>query len=48
MGRKRTGRIDSVMKLVKGANWQSTDNLYPIPSSEIQINFHLIQNSGYN
>ena len=45
---KRTERIDAVMSSLKGVNWQNTDKFYPIPSSEIQVNFHLLQNPGYN
>jgi len=44
---KRTGIINSVLAPTKGANWQSTDALYPIPFNEIQINVNLIQNPGY-
>ncbi|HZY37576.1 MAG TPA: RagB/SusD family nutrient uptake outer membrane protein [Mucilaginibacter sp.] len=50
---KRTGQIDSVMSLVTphklGATsgWKSYQKLYPIPTSEIQVNPHLTQNPGY-
>ncbi|HEY9258163.1 RagB/SusD family nutrient uptake outer membrane protein, partial [Chitinophaga sp.] len=33
---KRTKRSDAVLAPVKGANWQSTDTLYPIPSDAIR------------
>jgi hypothetical protein len=44
---KRTGKTDSVLSLEKGAYWQSTDALYPIPLYEIQTNPLLTQNPGY-
>ncbi|MBN8876803.1 MAG: RagB/SusD family nutrient uptake outer membrane protein [Sphingobacteriales bacterium] len=44
---KRTGRINQVMQVVLPTTWQSTDALYPIPSSEILLNPFLIQNQGY-
>lgn len=47
MDLKRTGRIDSVMTKLKGANWNPTDALYPIPLVEIQKNNLLVQNPGY-
>lgn len=44
---KRTGRANAVLALVKGSNWQPTDQWYPIPESEILANPKLIQNEGY-
>jgi starch-binding outer membrane protein, SusD/RagB family len=44
---KRWGRADAVLGPIKGANWQSTDVLYPIPLKEIQLNLSLVQNPGY-
>lgn len=44
---KRTGRADSELSALKGSNWQNTDQWYPIPLSEIQLNPFLSQNSGY-
>ncbi len=44
---KRTGRIDDVLKNAKGIAWQSTDQLLPIPNSELQKDKNLIQNPGY-
>jgi hypothetical protein len=44
---KRTKRSDAVLGPVKGANWQSTDTLYPIPSDAIRTNVNLTQNEGY-
>lgn len=43
---KRTGQIDSVMNAEK-ANWRSYQQLYPIATSERQINPNLTQNPGY-
>lgn len=43
----RTDRANSILGPIKGSNWQSTDQLYPIPQSEIQRNPNLTQNSGY-
>lgn len=45
---KRTGRSNAVMGAAMGANWQTTDQLYPIPNSEILNNPSLTQNLGYN
>lgn len=44
---KRTKRSDAVLGPLKGANWQSTDTLYPIPSDAIRTNVNLTQNEGY-
>jgi hypothetical protein len=47
---KRTGKVDAVMSVVtpqKGGTWETTDQLYPIPSTELQKNPNLIQNPGY-
>lgn len=44
---KRTGQANSIIGQLKGASWQSTDQLYPIPVSEIVANPNLIQNPGY-
>lgn len=44
---KRTGNADSVLSILKGSDWQSTDALYPIPILEIQRNKNLTQNAGY-
>lgn len=45
---KRTQRADAVLEPLKGANWQSTDVLWPIPFAEINANPFLEQNDGYN
>lgn len=44
---KRTGKANSILSIVKGSNWQITDQLYPIPYSEILVDPNLTQNSGY-
>ncbi|WP_159728024.1 RagB/SusD family nutrient uptake outer membrane protein [Sphingobacterium sp. 18053] len=47
---KRTGRADSILAAIKGSNWKSTDELFPIP--KIQIDYSPVytnaQNPGYN
>jgi starch-binding outer membrane protein, SusD/RagB family len=48
---KRTDEVDSVMNKVtrqKGGTWTTTDQLYPIPLSEIKADVNLTQNQGYN
>jgi len=50
---KRTGTIDAIMGTVggvcaaKGGNWNTNQQLYPIPQSEIQNDPNLVQNPGY-
>jgi hypothetical protein len=47
---KRTGKVDAVMSIVtpqKGGTWETTDQLYPIPVTELQRNPNLTQNPGY-
>ncbi|HEX4851004.1 MAG TPA: RagB/SusD family nutrient uptake outer membrane protein, partial [Puia sp.] len=44
---KRWNEADAVFAPIKGANWQTTDVLYPIPSVELQRNQNLTQNPGY-
>ena len=44
---KRTGLSNSILPAVKNGHWQSTDILFPIPLSEIEINTYLVQNPGY-
>ena len=49
---KRTGNVDAVMKEVtplkaNGRPWQSYQQLYPVLYSDIQMNPHLNQNTGY-
>ena len=43
---KRTGTADSILDATK-PNWKPTDVLYPVPSTEINANPALDQNSGY-
>ncbi|SFH37652.1 RagB/SusD family nutrient uptake outer membrane protein [Pedobacter insulae] len=43
---KRSGKADQILAPIK-AKWQSTDQLYPIPSAEITRNKSLVQNKGY-
>lgn len=46
---KRTGKADAILRPLKGANWQSTDQLLPIPESQL-INspvYRGAQNPGY-
>ncbi|OQP44990.1 hypothetical protein A4D02_09345 [Niastella koreensis] len=47
---KRTNTVDALMSSVtptKGGTWQTTDQLYPIPKTELDKSPQLIQNSGY-
>jgi hypothetical protein len=43
---KRTGKLDETLSTKPG--WSSTDQLFPIPISEILTNTNLTQNPGYN
>lgn len=50
---KRTGLIDQVMKIVtplkaSGTLWDTNQQLYPIPPSDMNRDPNLTQNSGYN
>lgn len=47
---KRTGQADVLLKDVKGSNWQTEDQLYPIPQEQILNNpsMNKSQNPGYN
>ncbi|SCC56467.1 SusD family protein [Chitinophaga costaii] len=41
-------RADEVLSLIKGANWQSTDVLYPVPAADLKLNPSLYPNNpGY-
>lgn len=44
---KRTSQADQVLSAIKGAHWQTTDQLFPIPLSEIEKSPVLTQNQGY-
>ena len=43
---KRSGALDTVLPLVK-SGWNSTDQLWPIPETELLANPNLTQNPGY-
>lgn len=45
---KRTGRVNAVLGDLKGSNWQITDQWFPIPFAQIELNPFLTQNDGYN
>lgn len=47
MDLKRIGRAGIILSLLKGATWQQTDELYPIPQNEVSRNTNISQNSGY-
>ena len=42
-------RADEVLSILKGVNWQTTDQLFPIPQIDITLNPNLVghQNLGY-
>lgn len=44
---KRTNRADGLLSVRKAPNWSTTDQLYPIPQNEIEVNPFLTQNPGY-
>lgn len=44
---KRTGASQQVLAPLKGASWQATDTLFPVPFAELQLNPALTQNPGY-
>jgi hypothetical protein len=45
---KRTNRANAVLGVAKGSKWQTSDQLYPIPFSELETDPNLEQNSGYD
>jgi starch-binding outer membrane protein, SusD/RagB family len=45
---KRTHRANAVLSAAKGNKWQSSDQLYPIPFSELEADPNLEQNPGYD
>jgi hypothetical protein len=47
---KRTNMVDVVLKVLKGSNWQTSDQLFPIPQIDIDKDPSLVghQNPGYN
>lgn len=44
---KRWGDANLVLGLLKGDSWDSTDALWPIPHTQIELNPNLQQNPGY-
>lgn len=44
---KRSNRVNAILSPIKGSNWQTTDQLYPIPYSELIVDPNLRQNPGY-
>jgi hypothetical protein len=47
---KRTGKVNSTMGIeapLKGGSWETTDQFYPIPTSELITNPNLTQTEGY-
>lgn len=44
---KRTNRADAVLSTLKSPNWLTTDQLFPIPQTELNNNINLVQNKGY-
>ncbi|MGE6220362.1 RagB/SusD family nutrient uptake outer membrane protein [Nubsella zeaxanthinifaciens] len=40
-------RADDILSSLKGASWQSTDIIWPIPAAQISLNGNLKQNPGY-
>lgn len=45
---KRTDRANAVLSAAKGSKWQASDQLYPIPFSELEADPNLEQNPGYD
>jgi hypothetical protein len=45
---KRTNRANAVLSAAKGNKWQSIDQLYPVPFSELEADPNLEQNPGYD
>ena len=43
---KRTGKADIILSGIK-PKWAQSDTLWPIPSSQIDLNRTLTQNAGY-
>jgi hypothetical protein len=44
---KRLNKADMELGPIKGNNWQSSDQLYPIPVYDLLTNPNLTQNQGY-
>jgi starch-binding outer membrane protein, SusD/RagB family len=45
---KRTNRVDAILTIAKGSSWQLSDQLYPVPFSELETGPNLEQNPGYD
>jgi hypothetical protein len=45
---KRTNRANMVLSNIKGSKWQTSDQLYPIPFSELEADPNLEQNPDYD
>jgi hypothetical protein len=45
---KRTNRANAVLGVIKGSNWNTEDQLYPIPATELETAPYLKQNPGYD
>jgi hypothetical protein len=43
----RTNRSNTVLATLKPATWQITDMLWPIPTTQLNLNTALVQNPGY-
>lgn len=43
----RTNQANTVMPVIKGTSWSSTDQLFPIPQNEMLRHPGMIQNQGY-
>ena len=44
---KRTNRANTILSILNPSTWQSTDVLWPIPTSQLNLNPSLTQNPGY-
>jgi hypothetical protein len=44
---KRSGHAETILKPIKGSFWQNTDQLFPIPQTELNANPLISQNHGY-
>jgi hypothetical protein len=50
MDLKRTNTVNSVLTSIgaqKGTTWENTDQLFPLPATDIKNNPSLVQNPGY-
>lgn len=44
---KRTNRANAVLSTIKAPNWQTADQLMPIPKSQMERDRNTVQNPGY-